>query len=111
MYSFSLTNIKRNMQKLFLILSVLTIVSCGHVESTEIGSTPAETTQTVKVPCIRIDVKNTGYYLYQFKYEGHDYITDYKCSFVYHLSSCSCRSKESILDTNSLFESNSLFND
>lgn len=101
------------MRKLLFILSVLTIVSCCPAESTEtitVGTSTIKTTETIKIPSVRIDIVKTGSYFYHFTYEGHEYITNYGCDFIYHIPSCPCRNRvTSILDVDSSLETSSLF--
>ena len=89
------------MKKLFILIAIF-FCSCTATDNS-ITKVDAEIVQAT--------LSNGCYVEFmKFTYEGHDYLTDYGRDFVYHLPSCSCYNKVTlILDTDSSFESNRLF--
>lgn len=90
--------LKIYMKKLLFILLAIVFVGCCEASSSTTDNTQqAEVKETVDVSSVRINVKGTTLYLYQFEYQGHQYITSSKCNVLWHLQSCLCHSTPSPL--------------
>lgn len=79
------------MRKLFVLIAIL-FYSCAASDSLS---------TSVNAEVIRITLPNGCYQDYvKVIYEGHEYITDWRSEFWYHLPSCPCYKSQSksILD-------------
>lgn len=73
------------------ILSAFISTSCCNTETTMYNSGynhPITSTKALQAE--RVNIRATRSYFYKFKYEGHTYLTNSQCEFVYHLPSCPC---------------------
>lgn len=78
------------MKKILLVISIF-LCSCDNSNS------PTK----VNAEVLRITLPNGSYQDYvKFTYDRHEYMTDYRSEFLYHLPSCPCYEShpKSILD-------------
>lgn len=82
------------MKRLLFILCIIILISCTNTSNTS----NKEVEESICISSKRINIENIGCYLYQFEYEGHQYITTSRCRVLIHLPSCPCHNHSSLSD-------------